>query len=326
MKNFTFNKKEVLIKIIFIITAILIIILNNKIANAYGTRQYIITKEEDIEAKNREYPSVIVSNYSLENTNNQTETVHSYIAKTKIYDVRHVVYNKEFAKYMGHKKDFPYIDEDLPEPIKAMQIHIITEGVHQRQYLSLLIDNDLEIDIPETQDHLILGVGIGADRMRKFTRSDYEVKNIKRNTPKTKEFYNFGKDFLVANDLRYNMNFFLTPNSKKGIGGNLLPIEFSKRYEYGLDYYKLSLTRSNYKTLETKNPELCLKKKGGRDLSDPKYVGTKDQIDDFYCFRISKKLIKKVLPLLKEIDEAKSKKTPFAPYIFPKIGTKKLIE
>lgn len=161
--------------------------------------------------------------------------------------------------------------------------------------------------------------------MKKFRRSDYEVKNIKRNKPKTKEFYNFGRDFLVANDLRYNMNFFLTTDSKKGIGGNLLPIEFSKRYEYGLDYYKLLLTRSSYKTLETKNPELCLKKKGGRDLSEPKYVGSKDLIDDFYCFRISKKLIKKVLPPMRDIAQPRSKRTPFSQYIFPKIGTKKLI-
>lgn len=151
-------------KIKFYLIVIVINILIGNDAYAYGTRKYIITKEEGIEAKNREYPSVIVSNHTFRNQEDVNETVNSYIAKTKIYDIRFMVYNKEFTRYMGHTKDFPYIDKDLPEAIKVMQIHIITEGVHQRQYLSLLIDNNLGIDLPETQDHLILGVGIGAIR------------------------------------------------------------------------------------------------------------------------------------------------------------------
>jgi hypothetical protein len=292
------NKLIYFILVLFISISLILSIISNSYA---GFKKYPLTEEENIEAKNREFPSIISSNRDLDNNNKYKEDIKEYIAKTKIYDISYVVYSKEYAKKYNLPMEKIYIDNSLPKEIKFMELEITMDGAKQVQYLKILMDNDLNIDIPDADDYIMMSVG----------------KN-KLNSPKwngkyaSKEMQEFTRDVVGGNELRYNMNFFLVADTPTDyIGGNMVPMEFSKRVAKDLDYYKFSFPFYGYKRLEGKKPQLCFQKKGGRDLSEMRYVGKKAKISDFHCFLFPKKLIKKTAPILKEIQEPKSKSRDF---------------
>jgi len=274
------------------------------------------TKEEKREAKDREYQSILTSNINIKPQDNPDAKSTDYLVKTKIYDVTYMVYSREFVERWKYPTDKIYIDDKLPKEIKAMEISVITEGKITWQYLKVLMDNDLDIDIPDELDYNMQLLG-SMEKMR-FPKATGETRPL--------DIQEFHEDYYRGREYEYNMNFFLTNNSKKDIGGNMAPVEFSKRYFKDLDYYKFLLSGTTGKFFEEFNhkAELCFKKKGGTKYNDINTAWKKHNPDDFHCFKFSKKLIKQALPVLKEVNKGGY----FAPYWFtnPPRGVKILKE
>lgn len=219
-----------------------------------------------------------------------------------IYDVGYVVYSKEFAERFGYpEKNIAELDSGM----QALEFRMRTEGGFVHCYLNTLLDNTLDLDLPE-QDYQSRFERHG-DMMRfpKKLDSYKDEKGWYKELQEDKEFrMNMTQDkwhYYSRNTRLASYDY--APGKKEVWASSYFFESYTNKYIKGLDYVSISIScgAQPYQELQRKDVSLWLKKKGGDDYS--MRSGTKP--DQFLKFRLPESFTKPVVELMRPVTKEK---------------------
>lgn len=282
------------ITIIVMVFFINVILLSN-LSELYAARIPKVTKEEFSKLSIEKYPSELLSNDPdiSENTLLKDRVI------VPIFDVSYIAYRSKFAKANGYSLDKKYIDDTMSPELKAVEFTVKTYGRRALCGINLLVDKKLDIDFPEEE---IIQKTLGGKKIR-FPKWNYKKEGL--------EEKRFRINITQKYEAKRNMNVALATGdySKTKNRGGIMSTsfkEFSPKYFKDENYISVKIGCSDLsrRKLRSKEPMVWLKKKEGKDYSDPSTYLKNDgrDRDEFYKLVLPKKAIRKILPVMEMTD------------------------
>lgn len=235
----------------------------------------------------------------------QQDDVRDIPVESYIYDIGYVVYSKSFAERHGYPEKYIV---DLDSGMQALEFRMMSRGGSVDCFLNALLDNNLNLDLPEQDYTARFNRNGGMMRFPKQIdafkdpqgfmgyRENLEDKEFRMNVRQYKLDYYSRNIRLASYDYAPdpNGNF---PPAKSGAWSSSYVLEsYTGKYYKDLDYISISITCTEQprKQLERDDASLWIKKKGGDDYTR----GGFDKPEQFVKFRLPHVFAKKSAELI----------------------------
>lgn len=239
-----------------------------------------------------------------ENAVDPQDTILNLGIKSKIYDVSYVLYSKWFADRYGYP--YEYVSEELDPGMHVIEFRIKTEGGDHKCRFNVVLDDNLGLDVPP--DRLVRRTDIFFPKKREDSKVNDNQKGFREYVEHSedrrfrKEVKNKLLDFKYGGKLNYyNQNLAIARlDYTFETGGMYTPwlLEYDPYRYKNKDYFSIDLGSCAPKPHIYDKPSLWIKKIGKKDYTKNIML----EPEDFKKFRIPKRLVDLILPVLKEVE------------------------